>query len=742
MTRNALSPTLLLLGLVLFAVPSAASTASDQADRPARLAVVVRDSDGIVPGATVVLTPAQSTRTVSVRGVTDGRGRLAFEALLPGHYDLRASFAGFADADAPGLVIGAGETREVTLVLALPQFSTQVTVSTANRREQLLLEVADPSVLIDEGQIADTSARTAKDLLSEQTGAGIQVQAGGGQGHLSINGIPNSGVLVLVDGRRYLGKDANGNFNLEDLTLAGIERVEVVKGAGSALYGSDALGGVVNFITRRSKSPGVTNRLDVTSGSYGDRRVFNAIGWRGGRGGVSGTGGYRTYDGFDLSESNPQTIGQPESTWWSGDLAGDYRVSDRAVLKLFADYQRRDIDNYFFSGATQLASTVYNSQRELTRYAVNPTIDVQVAPETFLTASYTRGKYLRDETRIFTVGGRVVPQAPWREWNDEAKLTLRQGFMAFGQAHTLQGGVEYRREQLERATLTVTDPERRIAVGWFQQEVSLGARLKVAAGVRYDDYSDFGREVSPKASAVFAPAAAHRLRASYGHGFRPPYFGELYLNTPPAFVGNPDLRPETADTLSTGYAYAGSRVQASVDYFHARVENGITFDLSRQPFTYGNLRTYTSKGTSLAASVDLPGGFTPSVSYTYNRREDQNGVEIGGFPTHAAFLKLLWTNPRLGLRANLRGQILGDVPPADDGSYQPAYEVWSAQVSKTLTRRGGHAVSLYAQVANLFDTRDLFRRDATGQAVPGDFIVWIAPRTVQAGVTIDLDFSR
>ena len=589
------------------------------------------------------------------------------------------------------MVVKAGDARTLDITLSLPQFSTQVTVTTANRREQLLLDVADPSVLIDEGQIADTSARTAKDLLSEQTGAGIQVQAGGGQGHLSINGIPNSGVLVLVDGRRYLGKDANGNINLEDLTLAGVERIEVVKGAGSALYGSDALGGVVNFITRRSKNPGITNRLDINTGSYGDLRVMNALGWRGARGGAFATGGYRTYDGFDLSESNPQTIGQPQGEWWSADVSGDLRVSDRVVLKLFGDYGRRAIDNYFFSGATQLASTVYNSQRELTRYSVNPTMDLQAARDTFVTLSYTRGKYLRDETRIFTVGGRIVPQAPWREWNDEAKLTVRQGFMALGQAHTLQVGTEYRREQLQRATLTVADPERRITVGWFQQEVSLGARLKVAAGLRYDSYSDFGSEVSPKASAVYALAADHRLRASYGHGFRPPYFGELYLNTPPSFIGNPDLKPETADTFSSGYVFAGRRAQLSADYFQARVENGITFDLSRQPFTYGNLRVYTSKGTNLSTSVNLPGGFTPSVSYTYNRREDRNRVEIGGFPTHAAFLKLLWANPRLGLRANLRGQILGDVPPADDGSTQPGYEVWSAQVAKTVTRRGGHA---------------------------------------------------
>ena len=153
---------------------------------------------------------------------------------------------------------GGGRSKSLELVLEIAQPSTTVTIETANRRDQLLLDVAEPVTLIDEAQIQDTGARSAKDVLVEQGGSGIQVNAGGGQGYLSINGIPNKGVLVLVNGRRYLGKDANGNLNLEELRLPGVQRIEVVKGAGSALYGSDALGGVVNFITETPDEKGVT----------------------------------------------------------------------------------------------------------------------------------------------------------------------------------------------------------------------------------------------------------------------------------------------------------------------------------------------------------------------------------------------------------------------------------------------------------------------------------------------------
>lgn len=706
-----------------------------------RVVVTARDVDGVLPGATVTVSRSEAAQQPFVTTVTDATGVVEVP-LQPGTYTIRVAFPGFAETTRPDVTVADDRATAVSVTLDVAQFASEVTVTTANRREQVLLDVADPMVLIDQAQIADTGARTAKDLLIEQTGAGIQVQAGGGQGHLSLNGIPNSGVLVLIDGRRYLGKDANGNLNLEDLPLTGIDRVEVVKGAGSALYGSDALGGVVNFVTRQSKTLGLTSLSDVSGGSYGDYRVNQTLGWRGRVGGVSGTVGYREYDGFDLSEQNPQTIGQPRSDWWSGTVNADTRLGDRVFLRAAGDYSKRDLDNYFFSGATQLASTVYDSQRELTRYSVSPSADVILAPSTNLSVAYTGGWYLRDETRVFPVGNRVQPQAPWREWNDELRVTASHTWRAFGGAHPLQGGLERRTEQLTRGTLSVVDPERDITTLWFQQEVKLGDRLTVAGGARYDDFSDFGSEWSPKASLSYRLGEQHRLRVSAGQGFRPPYFGELYLLTPPAFVGNPSLQPETATTYNGGYAWSGRRVQLSADYYRSRVENGITFDLSRQPFTYANLRTFVSQGTNLNASWVLPGGFTPSVSYTYNRREDQNGVEIGGFARHSTFLKLLWLQERWGLRANLRGQILGDVPPAVDGSYQPGYQVWNAQLAKTLLRRGANIVSLYAQVGNLFDEGDVFLRNAQGQPIEGDFQAWLAPRTFLAGLTIDLGGLR
>jgi outer membrane cobalamin receptor len=728
------------LGAVLLAAGLGSAPVAAQ-DGTAGLAVTVKDNYGVIPGAAVRV--ASKSGGAARRGNTDSAGAIRIDGLAGGDYVVRASLAGFADVE-QAVTLANGEQKAVELTLRQAQFSDTVTVTTANRREQLLLDVAEPTTLIDEAQILDTGARSAKDLLVQMAGSGVQVNAGGGQGHMSINGIPNSGVLVLVDGRRFLGRDANGNFNMEEMGMSGMERVEIVKGPGSALYGADALGGVVNFISKKAKDPGFRNNTSFLVGSYSDFRVNDSLSYAGAKGGVTAYGSWRTYDGFDLDETNPQTIGQPGSEFWNGGLSGDYRFTDKVIGRIFADYNDRHIDPYFFSGATQLATTVYNSIRDLTRVMVSPELEILASSKTSFNASYNYGKYDRDEQQVFVVGGRVVNVAPWRERNNELKLTGRHGFTAGGQDHPLQAGYEYRKEELSRASLNVQDPERTINVFWAQQELNLGSRLTLTGGVRYDDYSDFGSRWSPKVSAVVSVGEGHRLRGTFGEGFRPPLFGELYLSTPPFFVGNPDLVPEETQGYTVGYAYSGRKLAFMADWFSTDLKNGIVFNLTAVPFTYGNLRKYSSQGINTSLSLDLPYGFAPSVDYTYNKREDDQGNEIGGFPKHAAMIKLLWSNARLGLRANVRAEINGEVPPGiTDTSFQPAYDVYYAQLNKSFARKGAYGFNLWAQVSNIFDKRDIYRQDLSGNPLVAQALqVWIAPRTFQGGITIDMDWTR
>ncbi len=727
---------------LLLALASIAGLAVAQDADDATLEVTVRDRWGAVPGATVQVTDQE--REFGRRQTSDAAGLATFAALAAGIYRVEVALDGFVPYLEEGITLAAGGRATVEARLALTQFSSSVTVTTANRREQLLLDVAEPTTLIDEMQILDTGGLSAKDVLAEQAGSGIVVQTGGGRGHVSINGVGNDGVLVLIDGRRYLGRDGIGNFNLEDLDLSGAERVEVVKGAGSALYGTDALGGVINIITKKAEQ-GTRNRIEVTAGSHSDLRVADSFSKRTGKYGLELIGSFRTFDGFDLDPGDPQLQGEPSSERLDLQVNADRQLSDGITGGLFANYSRREVRDNFFTGATQLGQEVFDQQLDLTRYTLSPEFDFVLSPSTSLSVTLTQGKYDRDENDVYADRVEAVPS--WQEWNTEGKATVRQGWRALDQDQLLQVGVEFRRQKMDRSALRrpgtdSSEVDRDLSVAWFQQELNLGPKLTLAGGLRYDDDSEYGSETSPKLSAVFAGSEKTRLRASYGHGFRAPRFGELFIEIPFFFVGNPDLNPETSDTLTAGFTYFGDRVKASVDYFDTELDNAIAFDFGNfiPPFSFRNIPGIsTRQGYNLELTVDLPGGFTPSVAYTKLDAEDADGENLGGFAEDTAFFKLLWQDPGRGLRANLRAEYRGETNPGSfDGSFTPSYTLWNLQASKTL-QAAGRKYRLWARVDNLTDESDIFRRDAAGMPIPGELQVWEDGRNYHVGVAIDFE---
>jgi outer membrane receptor for ferrienterochelin and colicins len=720
---------MLLLALATIVGPAMAQ------EGDATLEVTVRGHWGTVPGATIQVTDPD--RESGQRQTSDAAGLATF-SLPAGTYRVEVGLDGFVPYLEEGITLAAGGQATVEAILALTQFSSSVTVTTANRREQLLLDVAQPTTLIDEIQILDTGGLSAKDVLAEQAGSGIVVHTGGGRGHVSINGIGNDGVLVLIDGRRYLGRDGNGNINLEDLDLSGAERVEVVKGAGSALYGTDALGGVINIITKKAKQ-GTLNRLEATAGSHSDLRISDSFSKRTGAYGLEIIGSFRTYDGFDLDPEDPQLQGEPRSERFDLQVNGDRQFSDSITGGLFANYSRREVRDNFFGGATQLGGGVPDQQLDLTRYTLSPEFDFVLSSSSSLNVTLTHGKYDRDENNVYADRVETVPS--WQEWNTEGEVTLRQSWRALDQDQLLQVGVEFRRQEMDRSSLG-SKVDRDLQVAWFQQEFNLGSKFTLTGGLRYDDDSEYGSETSPKLSAVFAASEKTRLRASYGQGFRAPRFGELFLEIP-FFVGNPDLMPETSDSLTAGVTYFGERVKASVDYFDTELDNAIVFDFGRffiPPFTYKNIPGIsTRQGYNLELAVDLPGGFTPSIAYTKLDAEDDDGENIGGFAEDTAFFKLLWQDPGRGLRANLRAEYRGETNPGSfDGSFTPSYTLWNLQASKAL-RTGGRKFRVWARVDNLFDESDIFRRDSAGMPIPGDLQVWEDGRNYHVGVAIDFE---
>jgi outer membrane receptor for ferrienterochelin and colicins len=693
-------------------------------------------SSAAVQRALVTLTTEAGV--VVAEGQTDAQGRYRFANIRDAAYRLTVIADGLLTERTAVFSVSGDLTRD--LVLRLSGLAQQVIV-TAARREELLLESPIPTTLIERPAIEDTAAQTLEQLLVEQAGSGVYVSRGFGIGFPVINGIGGNRVLVLVDGQRQIGTD-NGTrdgIDLDQFTTERLERVEVVKGAASALYGSDAMGGVINLITRTPQKPVM---LDVNNnfGSFGEANAGATLGLRQGRFGGLVSGVYQSFDGFDLNPANAGTTGFAggENAFIDRNLSPSlfYDVRDNLKFRLNSNYYRRN-SNFL---SNQGAFTAENTQE---RWNVAPVLE-----------------WVAGARHFYAFRGDVSVA---RRFDLDRVENLGQfealGNSALHPTNNLQYGFDWRRKQLRRPGLgsqeDITLPlgargtrSIRVASLWMQDEWRLlGGRLTISGGVRWEGNSQFGNNVSPKAGVVFRLAPTHRLRFAYGRGFRAPDVSELFLGFSPGFfgfVGNPELTPETSSNYSAGWTWAAPRVQASVDVFLNRFQNGIGFfqvdranpfspflnsiipllGPTQQLFTNRNLGDFSAKGINTALTVSIVRGLEGTFNYTLLERLNEDGSrQIGlGNVRNSAFAKLGYARPLriggrvAGFRTNIRGTIRGreafgttrafNAPsdPSRIGQTQfiPAFATWDWLAGFTVPVYGERAsVEPFVSVNNL-----------------------------------------
>jgi outer membrane receptor for ferrienterochelin and colicins len=719
----------------LLIISALACTAT--AEEAQTFTIEVNDGFSPIPRALVKITGVSSS--FKARKFTDSEGAATFENLPKEKLAIAISATGF-EKFATTIDLASETTSTFEVKLVLPQFSDTVVITTANRREEVLKNVAEPVTVISRAEIESSGAASAKDLLVDQVGSGLQVQNGGGLGHVSINGVSQKGVLMLLNGRRVLGKNGNGEFSLDDIDISNVERIEIVKGAGSALYGSDAIAGVINLITVKPEGKGLSATSSISAGGNEDYRASSSLSYQTDATSAAVNTSYRSFGGYDLIEETRITEGQGENKYYQVGGELEHRFNDRITVRGLFNYNKRDLDDFyredFMSGTGYFKTT-----QEITRLTASPEIEFALTDTTVINARYNFSDYYRDEIRDY--GTHLDEQLPWQEWNHEGQVTLRHGYEFGDRLQTLQAGYEYRDENMDRENISQPGQEgtfatRNIQVFWAQNEFVLGDMLSVNLGFRYDDYSDFGNEFSPKVSAILGLTDQTRIRASYGHGFRAPNFGELYLDLGFFFKGNPELKPETSDNFTVGISHTGEYISGSVDYFYNDVVDGIVFDLSSFPYTYRNQDEMVVTGINADVSLRLPYGLVPSFAYSFTKREDGNGEDILNYPKHAATIRLAWLSPQYGLSVNLRGKINGEVE-YDNGTSRPDYQIWHLNARKNLFTSTAYKVSLFGQVDNLFDESDFFLRDEKGNMSDRDMELWYPRRTFTIGINIDFD---
>jgi vitamin B12 transporter len=614
----------------------------------------------------------------------------------------------------------------VYLIAALapaPVVAEQVIIVTASR-EPVAQDEAAASVTLFETEIIEAlSLPLASDLLRLAPGVSVSVAGSrGSQAQLRIRGAEASHSLLFVDGIRFNDPAAGNEARFELLTTDALARIEVVRGPQSALWGSEALGGV---IAAQTADPFAVSGFSALAeyGGHDSSRVAASGALRFGDVGLSASAGQVRSDGIDALGAGGERDGF-ELRFASAKAV--YRPIDAFELGVSAhgiegDSAYDSYDPAIFRRGNTLHATA-NQLSAIRGWATGREGGWTLTIDSSLLDSANRNRIGEDPInrtygRRVTFGGQVSK--------------------AIG-GHMITAAVEHEGEDFQgrdNAYFGGTDQDRSRSLTAFvaQWRADWHRLVSTDLAVRHDDFSAFEDATTLRAAVLVRPTANVTLHAAYGEGIAQPSFYDLYGFFPRSFVGNPALRPEHSRGFEVGLRWQGPRLSLSAVAFSNRLRDEILTVFN--PVTWiatGANATGESRrrGIELEARYAPVAGVTVGANYTLLDAEEQTVagsalVREVRRPRHSANLFATGTHGRLNW-----GGALSYVGKRSDMDFEvfPARTVTLDDYLLASLRVGYefvHGIELYGRVENGFDAD---YRDVVGYATPG--------RTFHAGVRV------
>lgn len=452
-----------------------------------------------------------------------------------------------------------------------------ILIVTATRTSETANESLASVTVITREDIERQQARSVQDVLRGV--AGVQISSSGGLGKATstfLRGTNEDQVLVLIDGVK-VGSATLGTTAIENLPLDQIERIDVVRGPRSSLYGSEAIGGVIQIITRRGAGP-LSPSLAVGAGSFATRRA--SAGLSGGDAGFwfNLSASHLKSGGFNIRDSIPA---EPD-----GDGYENTALSFRAGRR-FGSGAEAEVHVLHSDGFTEFDGGFVN-EADLLQQVFGAKVAFE--PAAFWRVRLLAGRSL-DEQENFKDGA-----AQTRFDSDRDTLSFLND-LAFGDAHVLTLGVDLHRDRID-GTTNYSENERS-NTGAFAQLATGAGQHDFLLAARRDDNEQFGNEVTGSTAWGWSPVAGIRLRASFGTAFKAPSLNQLFF---PGF-GNPALEPERSGSAEIGARVDTHAGAISIAAYHTEVENLIVF----APVTFfpENVSRARIRGVELGYSLRL-----------------------------------------------------------------------------------------------------------------------------------------
>ncbi len=577
----------------------------------------------------------------------------------------------------------------LALAIVLP-FSVQAQSSDADDLDEVVVTATRTAIttdaalapveVIDRDTITRSQASSLGELLRGRAGINLSNQGGAGKlSTLFVRGAESDHVLVLVDGVR-IGSATSGLASFQDLPVALIDRIEIVRGPRSSLYGSDAIGGVIQIFTRRDRGD-ASFRFHIGAGSNGRREGSLGVGGSTGRGWFGIDTAFQTTDGIDACRGAGFPVfagcfvdGQTDRDGYdnhSFSVRGGVDIGASVTLEAHAlhvsghnDYDGSFVDN------SDIQQQALGAQL---RWKASGRVDLR----------FNIGSN-KDSSDNF-LGS--VANGDFASRRDSASA---QADIALAEAQLLTLGIDWLRDRVDSDT-DYDDTRRGNRAAFAQYQGKFGAN-DLQFALRRDDNDQFGGETTGTAAWGLNFADAWRITASYGTAFKAPTFNELYF----PFFSNPALRPESSKTVELGLAWRGETTRVRLDAFSTEVKDLIAFNFTT--FLPDNLQEARLRGAELRIDsrwsgwdIGASAGWLDPLDRTSGRDLPRRARETARLELDRGFGKF-----RLGITGVAEGDRYDDLANTRRlGGFA------------TLDIRGEYAFSadwtLQARVANVFD---------------------------------------
>ena len=672
-------------------------------------------------GASIVVKSEKNIGTVTNE---DGKYKLRLPESKA--YTLVVTYIGYVSQQYD---LEAGKGKEINFKLEEDAIGMETVVVTGTRTPKLLKDVPIVTRVITSDDIRKVDATNIQDLLQIEL-PGIEFSYSmDQQTSLNMQGFGGNAVLFLVDGERLAGETLD-NIDYSRLNLDNVERIEIVKGAASSLYGSNAVGGVVNIITRESTEPWTAN-VNARYGAHDDQRYGGAVSFKAGKFNNTINVQHTTTDPIELFDSSEGNKGDYNQVYgnhtWNFKERLVYNPNDRLKLTARAGYffkerdkSASDVDRYRDYNAGLKGNYIFNDKNNLE-------------------LAYAFDQYDKS-------GFDKVKSLDIRDYSNVQNSIRALYNYTFSGKNTVTVGGDYMTDYLMSYQFTEGGSHKQYtADGFVQFDLNLSDRFNVTTGLRYDYFSEADvQNVSSKLGIMYKWNNCS-LRASYAGGFRAPTLKEMYMNFDMANIfmiyGNENLKPEESQNFSLSAEYIKSRYNVTITGYYNLVDNRITtaWDQELKGMVYTNISEMKVVGVDVNAAAKYPCGIGVRLSYAYTHEHIAKGEPIlSSTRPHTATARLEYDKSwkKYGFNISLNGRIMSKVTTdeyTDLTSYEetervtyPGYTMWKLNFSQRIWE----GININMTVDNLFNYKPSYYYSNSPSTTGTTF---------SAGVSIDID---